>query len=118
MFWEARSVESQLLPASGILSPMGDASTWRARRFVSPDAEVDRVTTRLRLRAIDLDVLDSLVESGDLDPAVRDRITTFDVAPTVLEWTPDEADQFEGYGACVSSSNVCGAPLIGAAPPS
>jgi hypothetical protein len=118
MFWEAQSMESQLLPASEILSPMGDASTWRARRFVSPAAEVDRVTTRLRLRPIDFDVLDSLVESGDLDPAVRDRITTFDVAPTVLEWTPAEADELEGYGACVSSSNVCGAPLIGAAPPS
>jgi hypothetical protein len=118
MFWEARRVESELLPASEELSPMGDASTWRARRFAVPDVLVDRVTTRLRLRAMDFDVLDSLVRSGDLDPAVLDQIGTFDVEPTVLEWTPAEADEFEGYGPCVSSSNVCGAPLIGAPPPS
>lgn len=117
MFWEVEQVESQLLPASEMLSPMGDASTWRSRRY-AVDGPVDRVTTRLRLRPMDLDVLGSLVESGDLDPAVLERITTFDVAPTVLEWTPEAAESFEGYGACVSSSNVCGAPLIGAAPPS
>jgi Cytochrome c554 and c-prime len=118
MFWEAERIESQLLPASEVLSPMGDASTWRSRRFVVADAEVDRVTTRLRLRPLDFEVLDDLIESGDLDPAVRDRLTTFDVEPTVLEWTPAVAEEHEGYGPCVSSSNVCGAPLIGAAPPS
>lgn len=118
MFWEAERVESALLPASEVLSPMGDASTWRARRFVVADTEVDRVTTRLRLRPMALDTLDSLIESGDLDPSIREQITTFDVRPTVLEWTPDAATEFAGYGACVSSSSVCGAPLIGAAPPS
>ncbi|MCA9705728.1 MAG: hypothetical protein KDK70_07765 [Myxococcales bacterium] len=117
MFWEVARVEGELLPASEILSPMGDASTWRVRRFTIPDATVDRVTTRLRLRPMGLDVLDSLVESGDLDPAVRDRITTFDVPPTVLEWTPDAAETFEVYGACISSSSVCGAPLVGAPTP-
>ena len=118
MFWEARRVESELLPASEVLSPMGDASTWRSRRFAVPGTVVDRVTTRVRLRPMDFDVLDPLVESGDLDPAVRDQLRTFDVVPTVLEWTPEAADEFEGYGPCVSSSNVCGAPLIGAVPPS
>jgi Cytochrome c554 and c-prime len=118
MFWEAKRVEGELLPASDVLSPMGDASTWRSRRYAVPDVEVDRVTTRLRLRAMGLEVLDSLIESGDLDPGVRDQITTFDIAPTVLEWTPEAAESFDGYGPCVSSSNVCGAPLIGATPPS
>lgn len=118
MFWEAEQVQSQVLPESEILSTMGDASTWRSRRYPITDAEVDRVTTRLRLRPLPLDTLDELVQSGDLDPAIRDQITTFDVAPTVLEWTPETADEFEGYGQCVSSSSVCGAPLIGAAPPS
>jgi len=63
-------------------------------------------------------VLAPLVESGDLDPAIPGQIDTFDVVPTVLEWTADTAEAFDGYGACVSSSNICGAPLIGAAPPS
>jgi len=117
MFWETTRVEGELLPASEVLSPTGDASTWRVRRFEVPDADVDRVTTRLRLRPVGLEVLDSLIESGDLDPIYRERMQTFDVAPTVLEWTPDTAEDFDGYGACVSSSNTCGAPLIGAAPP-
>lgn len=117
MFWDARTLDGNLLPASEILSPMGDASTWRARRYEVPDVEVDRVSTRLRLRPMGLEVLGDLVETGDLDPMWLDRIQTFDVEPTVLEWTLPEAEVFEGYGPCVSSSNVCGAPLIGAEPP-
>jgi hypothetical protein len=38
--------------------------------------------------------LDALVESGDLDPAVRAAAPTFDVGYTELEWTP------EGNVAC------------------
>lgn len=115
MFWEARSIDGELLPASTVLSPMGDASTWRVRRFEVPDADVDRVTTRLRLRPMGLEVLRDLVDSGDLDPIYVERMETFDVAPTVLEWTPDAAEVTDdAYGPCVSSSNVCGAPLIGA----
>ena len=114
MFWEARSKDGETLPPSEMLSPMGDASTWRVRRFNVPDATVDRVTSRLRLRPVGLDVLDSLIESGDLDPAVRDAMPVFDVEPAVLEWTPETAETFDDYGPCVSSSSVCGAPIIGA----
>jgi hypothetical protein len=117
MFWEATAKSGELLPASEVLSPMGDASTWRSRRFTVPDATVDRVTTRLRLRPVGYDVLDELIDSGDLDPAIRDAMQTFDVAPTVLEWTPTTAQMYDDYGPCVSSSNVCGAPIIGAAMP-
>ena len=116
MFWEAARNESMLLPASEILSPEGDASTWRARRFVV-DGAVDRVTTALHLRPIGLDVIDDLIESGDLDPAIRDAIPTFDVEPTVLEWTPDTAQPYDGYGPCINSSESCGAVVIGADPP-
>lgn len=119
MFWDARSVDGNLLPAAEILSPQGDASTWRSRRYTVPESDISRVNTRLRLRPMGLDVLDDLVASGDLDPSVRDAMSTFDVAPTVLEWTPEEAgDPQDGYGLCVSSSNVCGAPIVGANPPS
>ncbi len=117
MFWDVRSVVSELLPAAEILSPQGDASTWRARRFKVEGTDVDRVTTRVRLRPIGLDVLDDLIDSGDLDPAVRDSMPVFDIAPTVLEWTPQLAVDHDGYGPCVSSSNGCGAPMVGAALP-
>lgn len=117
MFWDARTLEGDLLPPSDVLTPMGDASTWRSRRYEVPGVAVDRVTTRLRLRPMGLEVLQDLVDTGDLDPMWLERIQTFDVAPTVLEWTAEAAEEFDGYGPCVSSSNVCGAPLIGAAPP-
>lgn len=116
MFWDATSTDGNLLPPSAVLSAMGDAATWRSRRFEVADGQVDRVTTRLRIRPVGLDVIDSLIDSGDLDPLYRERIDTFDVEPTVLEWTADVAEDFDGYGACVSSSSVCGAPMVGAAP--
>jgi len=117
MFWEAESGTSELLPASGILSPEGDASTWRARRFTASAANVDRVTTALHLRPVGLDVMDSLIDSGDLDASFRDKIPTFDVEPTVLEWTPGVAVEYDGYGRCVNSSDSCGAVVVGAALP-
>jgi len=53
----------------------------------------DRVTLRLRLQPVGLDVLDDLIQSGDLDPSVRSSMPTYDISfsPTVdmplLEWT-------------------------------
>lgn len=117
MFWEAIENVSAQLPASSELSPQGDLSTWRARRFHVQGATVDRVTTVVHIRPMGLDVLDDLVQSGDLDPAIRDAMPLFDVAPTTLEWTPATAETFDGYGPCVSSSDVCGAPVVGAALP-
>jgi len=110
------SNESALLPASDVLSPQGDASTWRARRY-SAEGTVDRVSTVLHLRPMGLDILDDLIESGDLDPVIRDRMPRFEVAPTVLEWTPEAATEFVGYGLCVNSSDSCGAVIVGAEPP-
>ena len=58
---------------------------------------------------------DELVASGDLDPAVLEQFSTFDVAPTVLEWTPETATPSTGeidYGSCVSSSPGCAAPAL------
>ncbi|MEM6997199.1 MAG: multiheme c-type cytochrome, partial [Myxococcota bacterium] len=117
MFWEAESNVSELLPASAILSAEGDASTWRSRRFRVEGSAVDRVTTTLHLRPVGLDVIDSLIESGDLDASFRDTMPTFEVAPTVLEWTPAVAIEYEGYGPCVNSSDSCGAVIVGAASP-
>jgi hypothetical protein len=113
MFWEATSSEDIQLPATEVLSDMGDATTWRSRRYNLP-TPVDRVTTALRIRPMALDVLDDLIASGDLDPAVRDSITTFTSPPTDLEWTTASAVVVEPYGACIASSPVCGATIVGA----
>ena len=46
----------------------------------------ERITLRVRVEAVGYDVIDNLIASGDLAPAVRDVFTVLDVGPT-LEWT-------------------------------
>lgn len=50
-------------------------------------ADVASVTMRVRMMAIGLEVLDDLIASGDLDPAMRSRFAPLEVGPT-LTWTP------------------------------
>ncbi|MCA9684344.1 MAG: hypothetical protein KC457_19265, partial [Myxococcales bacterium] len=113
-FWNAVSVESNLLPGPDSFGSVGDAATWRSRTYAlaAMPASVDM---RVLLRPIGLEVLHELVESGDLDPAVLDWSATFEVAPTVLEWTSASAKPSTGdvdYGSCVSSSPGCAAPEL------
>jgi len=57
-----------------------------------------RVTLRIRIQPIGLDVLQDLVDSKDLDPAGVAMMPTFDVSlqgpfmPGGLEWTPATND--------------------------
>ena len=80
----------------------------------------DRVTLRVRMRAVGLDVLDDLIATGDLDPKFRSQIPTLDLLPNrqktsvTLEWTPAAAADpkfgFEkkrdglGIARCVSNA--------------
>jgi hypothetical protein len=111
-FWLAASVESNLLPAPDAFGGGADAATWRSHTYAIASVPA-RVNMRVRLRPIGLEILAELVDSGDLDPAVLENTSTFDVAPTVLEWTPETAMPSMGmvdYGSCVSSSPGCAAP--------
>jgi hypothetical protein len=54
-----------------------------------------RITTRMRMRPIGLDVLQELVDAGKLDPALLDEMPTFTMHGTVVEWTLAE----HGYAA-------------------
>jgi nitrate/TMAO reductase-like tetraheme cytochrome c subunit len=99
MFWEARSVTSNLLPAPVTLDP-ADPRYYRrhvVRSFPSSSRErlpgqPDRVTLDIWLQPIGLDVLDEVVESGDLDESIRDAMPTLRVGPRV-EWTPEDVTQ-------------------------
>jgi hypothetical protein len=111
-FWLAASVESNLLPAPETFSADADALTWRSHTYALASMPA-RVNMRLRLRPMGLEILAELVESGDLDPGVLENTSTFDVAPTMLEWTPEAAEPSTGmvdFGTCVSSSPGCVAP--------
>ena len=50
------------------------------------DGVVDRATLRVHVRPIGNEVLDMLVQSGDLDPAIRAKMPDIDVGE-LLEWT-------------------------------
>lgn len=87
MFWEAASVESQLLPPSTTLRPTdeGYVDPHVTRSYIVP-VPVDRITVRVRMRPVDFPLVDELVASGDLDPEVRDAIPTFTLRASELEW--------------------------------
>ena len=89
--WEAAEIQADtLLP----MDLFGDSQHQR-RDYIVPGGWVARATVRIRVRPERLDLLDALVESGDLDPAVRAAAPTWTVAYAELEWTP------EGNVACV-----------------
>ncbi|RMG96960.1 MAG: hypothetical protein D6705_09965 [Deltaproteobacteria bacterium] len=108
MFWEAASYESKQLPVATTF--FGDATTWQKR--VYPVAEMpEEVRIRVRLRPMGLEVLEDLVASGDLDPAIVARMETFDVPPVTLTYTTQAAEPSETYGSCVHSGDVCRSPF-------
>lgn len=89
LFWEAARVEPSQLPPAVTADPLDPAFIHSVTRTYRLPSAPDRVTMRVRMRPMDFDLLDDLVDSGDLDPAVLDRIPTFDLASGTKEWTAD-----------------------------
>jgi hypothetical protein len=121
MFWQAQSYDSNLLPAqltANALDPrfyqshVMQSFPRATGAHVSP--KPDRVTLRLRLQPVGLDVIDDLVASRDLDASVRARIPTYDLdlgGGATLEWTPAAAtfgwmEQDIYPVTCVSHTNL------------
>jgi hypothetical protein len=88
LFWQAARFESELLPAAVTADPKDPAFFHSVTKtFTLPVPAPDRVTMRVRMRPMDFDLLDDLVATKDLDPAVLDRIPTYDIGGSVREWT-------------------------------
>ena len=89
MFWDATELESYLLPAPTAFDPLAPEyiDTHLSRSWQLPGIFAERVTARLRIRPVGLDVLDDLIDSGDLDPAIRGRMNTIDLAGSTRKWT-------------------------------
>ena len=93
MFWQAARFESELLSAAVTADPKDPAFFHSVTKtFTLPLPGPDRVTMRVRMRPMDFDLLDDLVATKDLDPAVLDRLPTYDLGGTTREWT--SADGF------------------------
>jgi Cytochrome c554 and c-prime len=93
MFWNAASYDGNALPAIvtfDISSP--DFYLGHKQRFYPPSGvpitTPDRITLKVHVTPIGLDVLNDLVASGDLDAGFLSVMPTFDIGNT-LEWTLD-----------------------------
>jgi hypothetical protein len=96
MFWEAAmsgahpaGYESNVLPVATTTYVEGKHALIKQYRLAGPDGLPARVTARLRVRPIGLDVLQDLVDSGDLDPAFLTKMPTFTFGAQI-EWTPEK----------------------------
>ncbi len=88
MFWDVASIKEKTLPVQVTTNP-ADENYYKShlrRRF--PFAMADtiaavptRVTVRLRIMPVGLEVLDDLIESGHLDARFRSEMATLDLLP-------------------------------------
>ena len=95
MFWQAAmssahpdGYESNVLPVATTTYIEGKHAVIKQYRLRGPDGLPARVTARLRVRPIGLDVLQDLVDSGDLDPAILAQMPTLTFGAQI-EWTPE-----------------------------
>jgi hypothetical protein len=96
MFWEAAPSAAYPEGYASLTLPVGaelnQPHALEARYRIFDFERVARVTVRLRMRAIGLDVLNDLVASGDLDASVMRALPTFTLHGTSIEWRPHESD--------------------------
>jgi hypothetical protein len=87
MFWEAARFEGSSLPPAVTADPLDPAFNHSVTRTFPLPPATDRVTLRVRMRPLDFDLLDDLVATGDLDPAILDRIPTWELRTAAKEWS-------------------------------
>jgi hypothetical protein len=93
--WEATSVQNVSLPVA-VTNVASDPRFYHSVTKSYPvPAFADDVKMRVRLAPVALEVVDALVQSGDLDPQFRAKLPVYTLGGTVLEWT-----SAKGYG-CV-----------------
>jgi len=93
-FWEVASVDSRLLKPQTTLdqnAPGYDHSATVKYVVGSGLNQVERIEARLRIRALPYEVIDELIASGDLDPAVRGQLKTLDSAGATSTWLKSTA---------------------------
>lgn len=107
MFWQADDSESNALPAQ-LTFDAQDPRFYQShivQSYPHTPSDLlsfvpDKVTVQLHVRPMGLDVLGDLVQSGDLDQSIADKMVTYSQdlgdGPT-LTWTPDTLTDGEEY---------------------
>ncbi|MBA3818616.1 MAG: hypothetical protein H0X17_06960 [Deltaproteobacteria bacterium] len=109
-FWEIARLEPQLLRppvTNDPLDPAVDHSMTHRYPIPGLQSTVERITVRMRMRALPFEVLDLLIASGDLDPAVRAQLPTLELAGTRREWRRAARDPATG---CCNKFDGCRPP--------
>lgn len=105
-FWEAAAIApGDLLPVQTTTDTNAPdwVQTHVTRSYLVRNGTPDRITMAIHIEPIGREILDELVDGGDLDPAVRDRMASMTLGTTVLEWTP-AVPVNTGSLACVPDS--------------
>ncbi len=100
-FWEIGTIDSQLLRppvTNDPTDPRADHSTTKQYPIVGLQNTVERITARVRMRALPFAALDELIASGDLAPEIRERVPTLDILGTQRVWT--RANRNPATGCC------------------
>ena len=106
MFWQTEKLaRSNQLPGL-LIQTVTDPTTYQThfmREFPSAgalSALPDHVTVQVHLQAIGDDVLNDLVATGDLDPAVPPQIARYTLGGgATLDWTPSASNAFQAVDA-------------------
>jgi hypothetical protein len=88
MFWEVKSSEQNLLLAPNDLDVTSAfAEQHQFRVFDLSEVEVDQIEIKVKMRPMALHIIQSLIDSGDLAPSIREAIPTFTLKSTEVTWT-------------------------------
>ena len=104
-FWDIARVDSSLLLRPSItldpLDPRVDHST--TKKFPVPGMQnlIERVETRMFMRALPFVLVDDLIASGDLAPNIRDQVPTLEIARGHRVWKRTARDP--GSGCCTEA---------------
>lgn len=88
MFWEVATSESSVLEPSNFIDlSIDNTDHHQLRVFDLSGLEVDQIEIKVKMRPIALHVIQSLIDSGDLAPSIREAIPTFTLKSTEVTWT-------------------------------
>ena len=98
MFWEAHQSIGEVLPAPCANKANHDCAEniVRYRSFSAP-MRLDEVQVQVRLDPMENEVLESLIDSGDLDPSFLSKKQSFLLKNPSISWR-------QGMGSCVESN--------------
>jgi hypothetical protein len=97
MFWEAVKKDKTTSKVVPYATVQGAQHLYTCSYTMPGRQQPARVAMRMRMRPVGVDVLNSLIDSGDLDPAVIGEMPTFTLQNTLVEWHDGDVGDTPGY---------------------